>query len=108
MAAITEDRTGRRLPRLPFVELGEARFVAGFIGSYDNVRTMRQLGFSGHQAYASAFADKLRDYRRAGFLLPQDARDMSRRAGLCPPSTFTQTYRDHYADFVAIRPCAAR
>lgn len=106
--AITEDRNGRLVPRLPFVELGEARFTTGFIGSYDNVRTVQQLGFSSHRAYAKAFENKLRDYRKAGFILPQDARAMSRRARLCPPSTFTETYRDHYAEFVAIRPCTAR
>ncbi|MGA5065250.1 alpha/beta hydrolase domain-containing protein [Streptomyces exfoliatus] len=106
--AITEDRTGRLVPRLPFVELGEARFITGFTGSYDNVRTVQQLGFSSHRAYAKAFENKLRDYRKAGFILQQDARDMSRRASLCPPSTFTETYRDHYAEFVAIRPCTAR
>ncbi|MGN9793036.1 alpha/beta hydrolase domain-containing protein [Streptomyces sp. OZ13] len=106
--AITEDRTGRRVPRLPFVELGEARYIAGFIGSYDNVRTVQQLGFSSHRAYLRAFADKLRDYRRAGFILPEDADDMRRRAQLCPPSTFTETYRDHYARFMAIQPCTAR
>ncbi|CAL9335785.1 hypothetical protein SUDANB105_00167 [Streptomyces sp. enrichment culture] len=103
--AITEDRTGRRVPRLPFVELGEARFVTGFIGGYDNVRTVRQLGYGNHRAYLEAFADKLRDYRKAGFILREDAADMYHRAGLCPPSTFTETYRDHYTEFVAIRPC---
>ncbi|MEU0375164.1 alpha/beta hydrolase domain-containing protein [Streptomyces sp. NPDC006283] len=106
--AITEDRTGRLVPRLPFVELGEARYIAGFIGSYDNVRTAQQLGFSSHQAYTKAFGDKLRDYQRAGFILPQDAADMRRRAKLCPPSTFTETYRDHYTQFVAIQPCTAQ
>lgn len=103
--AITEDRAGRTVPRLPLVELGEARYVAGFIGSYDNVRTVRQLGFSSHRAYVRAFTDALRDYQRARFILPEDARDMRRRAMLCPPSTFTETYRDHYPRFVAAEPC---
>ncbi|ALC25062.1 conserved hypothetical protein [Streptomyces pristinaespiralis ATCC 25486] len=106
--AITEDRTGRIVPRLPFVELGEARYIAGFIGSYDNVRTVQQLGFSSHRAYLRAFTDALRDYQRARFILPEDARDMRRRAMLCPPSTFTETYRDHYPQFVAIEPCSAK
>lgn len=105
--AITEDRKGRRVPRLPFVELGEARFLTGFIGSYDNVRTVQQLGFSSHRSYVRAFADRLRHYQRAGFILREDARDMLRRARLCPPSTFTETYRDHYTAFVAIQPCPA-
>jgi hypothetical protein len=30
---------------------------------------------------------------------------MRSRAALCTPLTFTQTYRDHYEAFVAIRPC---
>ena len=30
---------------------------------------------------------------------------MRDRAGLCPPLTFTETYRDHYDDFVAIQRC---
>ncbi|UYQ66368.1 alpha/beta hydrolase domain-containing protein [Streptomyces peucetius] len=106
--AITEDRKGRRVPRLPFVELGEARFLTGFIGSYDNVRTVQQLGFSSHRAYVRTFADRLRDYQRAGFILREDARDMFRRARLCAPSTFTETHRDHYTAFVAIQPCPAR
>ncbi|WP_407840649.1 alpha/beta hydrolase domain-containing protein [Streptomyces sp. DSM 116496] len=105
--AITEDRTGRPVPRLPFVELGEARFVSGFVGSYDNVRTVQQLGFSSHEAYAKAFAVEVREYQKARYILPEDAADMRRRAQLCPPLTFTETYRDHYTEFVAIQPCAA-
>ncbi|UQX04660.1 alpha/beta hydrolase domain-containing protein [Streptomyces sp. RerS4] len=105
--AITEDRTGRRVPRLPFVELGEARFITGFVGSYDNVRTVQQLGFPTHRAYLRAFAAKLAAYEKARYILPEDAAVMLRRASLCPPLTFTETYRDHYTDFVAVRPCAA-
>jgi hypothetical protein len=105
--AITEDRHGRPVPRLPFAELGEARFITGLVGSYDRVRTVGELGFRDHDAYARAFARKLRAYQQAGFILPEDAADMNRRARLCPPSTFTQTYRDHYTEFVAIRPCAS-
>ncbi|MDQ0955866.1 hypothetical protein QFZ24_009875 [Streptomyces phaeochromogenes] len=105
--AITEDRTGRRVPRLPFIELGEARYIAGFVGSYENVRTLQQLGFSTHKAYAQAFAAKVRDYQKARYILPEDAGDMRRRARLCPPLTFTETYRDHYTEFVDIQPCTA-
>ncbi|MFD3536396.1 alpha/beta hydrolase domain-containing protein [Streptomyces sp. NPDC058664] len=105
--AITEDRTGRIVPRLPFVELGEARFIAGFIGRYEDVRTVRRLGFPDHGAYRRAFDTKVRAYLRAGYVLQEDARDMRRRAALCPPKTYTETYRDHYAQFVAITPCPA-
>ncbi|MER6319503.1 alpha/beta hydrolase domain-containing protein [Streptomyces sp. NPDC001581] len=103
--AIAEDRTGRRVPRQPYVELGEARYTTGFIGSYDNVRTAQELGFPDHAAYLKAFAARLGDYQKARYILPEDARDMRRRAGLCPALTFTETYRDHYPEFVAIRAC---
>ena len=29
---------------------------------------------------------------------------MRNRAQLCPPLTFTETYRDHYDDFVSTQP----
>ncbi|MFF8280876.1 alpha/beta hydrolase domain-containing protein [Streptomyces lateritius] len=103
--AITVDRTGRTVPRLPFVELGEARFISGFIGSYEDVWTIQQLGFPDHGAYLGAFDNKVRAYLKAGYILKEDARDMRRRAALCPPKTYTETYRDHYARFVAITPC---
>lgn len=106
--AIAEDRTGRAVPRLPFVELGEARFIPGFIGGYEDVRTIQQLGFPDHGAYRRAFDTKVRAYLRAGYILQEDARDMRRRAALCPPKTYTETYRDRYAQFVAITPCVAR
>ncbi|MFI6107781.1 alpha/beta hydrolase domain-containing protein [Streptomyces sp. NPDC051310] len=105
--AITEDRTGRRVPRLPYVELGEARYITGFVGSYDNVRSVGQLGFRTHTEYLAAFSAKLRAYQKARYVLPEDANAMFRRAALCPPLTFTETYRDHYDEFVAIRPCRA-
>lgn len=105
--AITEDGTGRAVPRLPFVELGEARFTTGFIGSYDDVRTVRQLGFTDHQAYRKAFDAKVRAYLKARYILSEDAREMQGRAELCPPSTYTETYRDHYDAFVSVTPCSA-
>ncbi|MFF8842023.1 hypothetical protein ACF08N_04700 [Streptomyces sp. NPDC015127] len=69
---------------------------------------MQQLRFPGHRADVRAFAEKLRAYERAGYTLPEDARTMYRRAALCPPLTFTETYRDHYDRFVAIEPCNAQ
>jgi hypothetical protein len=92
-------------PRLPFVELGEAVFHPGFLGSYDNVKTINQLGFATHRVYAKAFNAAVDAYARAGSILPDEASEMMRRASLCPPLTYTQTYRDHYARFVAITPC---
>jgi hypothetical protein len=92
-------------PRLPFVELGEAAFHAGFLGSYDNVKTITQLGFATHRAYAKAFTAAVDAYARAGSILPDEASEMMRRASLCPPLTYTETYRDHYGRFVALTPC---
>jgi hypothetical protein len=103
--AITVDRTGRIVPRLPFVDLGEARFIAEFIGSYDQVRTIQQLGFATHQAYLKAFGDRVSAYTKAGFILNEDAAVMRQRAALCPPSTYTETYRDHYTEFATVTPC---
>ena len=103
--AISVDGSGHRVPRLPFIELGEARFVTGFVGSYEDVRTIAELGFSSDGEYVKAFGTKLRDYVRALGILDEDADAMRRRAALCPGITFTQMYRDHYDAFVAIDPC---
>jgi hypothetical protein len=103
--AISVNASGRPVPRLPSVELGEAHFISGFVGSYENVKTIGELGFRSHNAYLQAFAGKLADYQKAGYILKEDADAMRSRAALCPPLTFTQTYRDYYDQFVAIRPC---
>jgi hypothetical protein len=92
-------------PRLPFVALGEAVFHTGFLGSYDNVKTITELGFSTHRAYAKAFSTAVDAYARTGSILPEEASEMMRRSSLCPPLTYTETYRDHYGRFVAITPC---
>lgn len=55
--------------------------------------------------YTKAFKSKLDDYLKAGYILQEDADAMRRRATLCPPGTFTETYRDHYGAFTAIVPC---
>jgi hypothetical protein len=102
--AISVDALGNVVPRLPAVELGEAHFISGFLGSYDAVKTIGGLGFPNHAAYLQAFQNKLADYGNAGYILPEDADAMGRRAALCPPLTFTETYRDHYAAFTTIGP----
>jgi Alpha/beta hydrolase domain len=105
--AISVNARGQRVPRLPFVELGEARFIAGsFLGSYDDVKTIADLGFKNHEKYVKAFNDKLADYLKAGYILREDAEAMGKRATLCAPLTFTETYRDHYEAFTAIVPCS--
>ena len=103
--AITVDASGRRVARLPFIELGEARYISGFWGSYDGVKTIAELGFASHREYLKAFADKLANYVKAGDILNEDAAAMRNRAALCPPLTFSETYRDHYEAFIAIVPC---
>jgi Alpha/beta hydrolase domain len=92
-------------PHLPFVGLEEAVFHSGFLGSYNNVKTITELGFSTHRAYAKAFNARVDAYARAGSILSDEASEMMRRARLCPPLTYTETYRDHYERFVAIAPC---
>ena len=103
--AITVNASGQPVPRLPFVELGEARFVTGFVGSYDNVKALADLGFQSHAAYLKAFKDEVADYLSAGYIRPEEATAMRSRAALCPPLTYTQTYRAQYDNFVAIQPC---
>ena len=100
--AISVDASGQPVPRLPIVELGEAHFTAGFIGTYDTVKTIADLGFASHDAYLKAFQDKLSAYLKAGYILKEDADAMLRRAALCPPLTYTETYRDHYDNFTTI------
>jgi hypothetical protein len=103
--AIAVEASGRPVPRLPFVELGEAHYVGTFIGSYDTVKSIGDLGYTSHAAYLRAFEARLADYGKAGYIIKEDADDMRRRAGLCSPLTFTETYRDHYDAFVDISPC---
>jgi len=103
--AIAVNARGQLVARLPLIELGEARFVTGFLGAYDNVKTITELGFATHPAYLKAFKEKLAAYLMAGHMLPEEAVTMRARAGLCPPLTYTQTYRDHYDNFVTIRAC---
>jgi hypothetical protein len=102
--AISVDASGP-VPRLPIIELGEARFISGFRGSYDGVKTIQGLGFASHHEYLKAFADRVADYVKAGFMINEDATVMRNRAALCPPLTFTETYRDHYEAFATMVPC---
>jgi len=102
--AISVD-AGGPVPRLPIIEIGEARFISGFVGSYDGVKSIQDLGFASHHKYVKAFADKLADYVKAGYMINEDATAMRERAALCLPLTFTETYRDHYDAFTAIVPC---
>lgn len=112
--AISINSSGQLVPRLPFIELGEAHFitkpvgmnVGSLIGSYEDVKTIEDLGFESHDAYFQAFKDKLADYISAGYIIKEDSDAMLRRAALCSPLTFTETYRDQYDAFTAIVPCS--
>jgi hypothetical protein len=104
--AITVNALEQPVPRLPFVELGEAHYIGDFIGSYENVRTIQELGFASHADYVQAFNARLLDYLNAGYITKEEAIKMFRRSTLCPPRTFTETYRDHYENFVALFPCS--
>jgi hypothetical protein len=84
------------------VELGEARFITGFTGSYDSVMSVADLGFGRHAAYLKL--SRASSPRAAGYIRPEEAAAMRNRAQLCPPLTFTETYRDHYDDFVSTQP----
>ena len=116
--AISLNAQGKGVPRLPFIELGEAHFITGLPGSdddvidiadllgrYDSVKPIADLGFKSHDKYLKAFKKTLAHYVKAGYMLEEDADAMHRRAVLCPPLTFTETYRDHYDAFTAIVPC---
>jgi hypothetical protein len=92
-------------PELPIVELGEAGFSTGFLGTYDGVKTITELGFGTHAAYLRAFNAAVDAYAGAGSILRSEASEMKQRAALCPPRTYTETYRDRYAQFVSITAC---
>ena len=104
--SIVVDSHGKRVARLPFVELGEARYFGDdFTGTYDRVKSITQLGFNNAESYLKAFNKKLDDYVKAVGILDEDAAAMRTRAALCPPLTYTETYRDHYDAFVSEAHC---
>ena len=49
-----------------------------------NVKTIQELGFANHREYLKAFADKVADYVKAGYMINEDATAMRNRAALCP------------------------
>jgi hypothetical protein len=95
------DITGNPAPRLPYVELGEATFATGFVGTYapQPPPTIEQLGFSSHAEYLAAFEDALDAQVQAGYMLDEDAQVLLKRAGLSPPATFTENYFARYDEF---------
>ena len=105
--ALLVDIAGQPAPRLPFVELGEATFVTGFVGTYlpQPPRTITQLGFSSFAEYLTAFEDALVAHVQAGYMLNEDAQVLVRRASLSPPATLTGNYFARYEEFRADKHC---
>jgi Alpha/beta hydrolase domain len=105
--ALLVDSAGNPAPRLPYVELGEAAFITGFLGSYQPQPppTIEDLGFSSHADYLAAFEDALDDQVDAGYMLDEDAQAILGRAALSPPATFTENYFARYEQFRASERC---
>lgn len=102
--ALLVDITGVSAPRLPFVELGEAKFITGFLGTYEPQPppTIEQLGFSRFSEYLAAFEQALNAQVQASYMLKEDANVLLERAGLSPPATratFTHNYFARYDEF---------
>jgi hypothetical protein len=98
---------GERAPRMPHVELGEATFVTGFVGTYvpQPPRTIEQLGFVNFDDYLASFDRALAEQRRAGFLLAEDEEWFRAQARLAPQATFTRNYFARYGAFRAGQHC---
>jgi hypothetical protein len=105
--AVLVDITGQPVPRLPFVELGEATFVTGFLGTYQPQPppSIQELGYSTHSEYLAAFDGAIANQLSAGSLLPADAQSLRDRARLAPPAAFTENYFASYEDFRSSQPC---
>jgi hypothetical protein len=95
------------MPRLPFVELGEATFVPGFRSVYQPQPppAIQQLGYSTHADYLAAFDGAVADQLSAGSLLPENAQVLRDRARLAAPATYTENYFARYEDFRSGEPC---
>jgi hypothetical protein len=105
--ALLVEITGASAPRLPFVELGEATFITGFLGTYEPQPppTIEQLGFSSFSEYLAAFEEALDVQVQARYMLKKDANAMLNRANLFPSETFTENYFRRYDEFRAGEYC---
>ena len=105
--ALLVDITGVSAPRLPFVELGEAEFITGFLGTYEPQPppTIGQLGFSSFPEYLAAFEEALKAQVQARYMLKDDAKVLLKRAGLSPPATYTDNYFRLYGEFRSGAQC---
>jgi hypothetical protein len=99
--ALLVEITGASAPRLPFVELGEAKFITGFLGTYEPQPppTIEELGFSRFSEYLAAFEGALEAQVQARYMLEEDTDVLLNRAELSPPATFTDNYFARYDEF---------
>jgi Alpha/beta hydrolase domain len=99
--ALLVEITGASASRLPFVELGEARFITGFLGTFEPQPppTIEQLGFSRFRKYVASFEEALEAQVQARYMLQEDAKVLLNRAELSPPATFTENYFARYDEF---------
>src|SRR5215208_3318865 len=99
--ALLVEITGASAPRLPFIELGEAKFITGFVGTYEPQPppTIEQIGFSSFSEYLTAFEEALDLQVQARYMLKEDANAMLNRANLFPSETFTENYFRRYDEF---------
>jgi len=105
--ALLVEITGAPAARLPFVELSEATFITGFLGTYEPQPppTIEQLGFSSFSECLAAFEEALDVQVQARYMLKEDANAMLDRANLFPSETFTENYFRHYDEFRAGEYC---
>lgn len=106
---IERDALGNALGgiRHPALEVGEARFISPALlpipvpprvwrlfGGYDHVRSIGEADFFKNVGqYVKAFDAAAKDLGRAGFLLDEDEKDLTRKAKMNPSSTFTKNYK---------------
>ena len=107
---IQRDAKGNALGgiRHPALEVGEAKFIATvnlpvpkppppvwpLFGGYEQVRSIGDTDFFKNVGqYVKAFDAAAKALGRAGFLLDEDEKDLTRKAKLNPSSTFTQNYK---------------
>lgn len=94
--------------RHPALEVGEAKFIASAVlpvpvppppvwplfGGYDRVSSIGDADFFKNVGqYVKAFDAAAKALSRAGFLLDEDEKDLTRKAKQNPSSTFTQNYK---------------
>jgi hypothetical protein len=107
---VERDAVGNALGgiRHPALEVGEAKFISPAVlpvpvppppvwrlfGGYEQVRSIGDAGFFKNVGqYVKAFDAAAKALGRAGFLLDEDEKDLTRKAKLNPSSTFTQNYK---------------